>query len=127
MDDKELDDLFAAARAAPPAPSDALMARVMADAMAHQPAARPAQAAPELAAPARIVPPRRRPFWEPLAAIFGGTGALVGMGGAAVTGLFIGLAQPAAILSLSEAYLFGTAESVALLPSVDALLSAVTE
>lgn len=122
MDDKELDDLFAATRAAPPAPSDALMARVMADALAHQPAPRPASPA---SAPRAA--PRRRPFWEPLAAVFGGTGALVGMGGAAVTGLFIGLAQPAAILTLSEAYFSGTAESVALLPSVDALFSEVTE
>lgn len=122
MDDKELDDLFAAARAAPPAPSDALMARVVADALANQPAARP-----ETAAPARRLPSRRAPLWEPLAAIFGGTGALVGIGGAAVTGLFIGLAQPAAILSLSDTYFAGTADSVALLPSVDALFSEVTE
>lgn len=122
MDDKELDDLFAAARAAPPEASAALVARVTADALAHQPAPRPA-AAP----PAWATPPRRRPVWEPLAALFGGTGALVGMGGAALTGLFIGLAQPSALFALSDAYLGGTGESVALLPSVDALFSEVTE
>lgn len=127
MDDKDLDNLFAAARATPSAPAPALMDRILADALANQPAPRPAS---DLAPGAPLPQATRlgkRPFWEPLAALFGGTGALVGMGGAAMTGLFIGLAQPAAILSLSETYLGGTSESVALLPSVDALFSEVTE
>ena len=120
MKEEDLDTLFAAARAAPPAPSDALMARVMADALAHQPAPR---------APAATVAPERRggSFWSALSGFFGGAGALAGMGGAAAAGLFIGLAQPAALVNLSDAYLGGTLDSVALMPSVDSLFDGVTQ
>lgn len=121
MQDRDLDALFAASRAAPPVPSDALMARVLADALDHQPAP---QAATR---PVPQIMPRRARFWEPLAALFGGVGALAGMGGAAMLGLFIGYVQPTGLTVLSDALWGGTLESVALMPSVDPLLDEVTQ
>ncbi|MEY4983318.1 MAG: hypothetical protein RIR62_1584 [Pseudomonadota bacterium] len=126
MKQEDLDSLFTAARAAPPAPSDALMARVMADALAQQPA-RPRPAMPQAPAPRQGRGSLWGSLWGALTGLFGGAGAVAGMGGAAVAGLFIGLAQPALLVSLSDAYLGGTLDSVALIPSVDALFAGVTQ
>lgn len=83
----ELEGFFAAARAAGPAPSDALMARVLADADAAQPRA-----------PATLPMPETVPLWRRwLAALSGavGGGAMVtGLASAAVAGVFIGYAGP---------------------------------
>lgn len=126
MKEEDLDSLFTAARAAPPAPSDALMARVMADALAQQPAP-PRPAGMQAPAPQGRGSQGGGSLWGTLTGLFGGAGALAGMGGAAVAGLFIGLAQPALLVSLSDAYLGGTLDSVALIPSVDALFAGVTQ
>ena len=131
MKEEDLDSLFTAARAAPPAPSDALMARVMADALAQQPAP-PRPTGMQAPAPQGLGSQRGGSqaggsLWGALTGLFGGAGALAGMGGAAVAGLFIGLAQPALLVSLSDAYLGGTLDSVALIPSVDALFAGVTQ
>jgi hypothetical protein len=124
MKEEDLDTLFAAARAAPPVPSDALMARVMADALDQQ----PAQARPALPVASAAVAARGGgSLWARLSGVFGGGGALAGMGGAAMAGLFIGLAQPALLVSVSDAYLGGTLDSVALMPSVDSLLAGVPQ
>ncbi len=107
----DLDDLFAAERDVPVVPSDGLLARIEADAMRLQP--RPA---------VRVSPPPRG-LWGVMSAIFGGGGALAGMGTATVAGLYLGLAQPASISNLTEALLTGaTLESVDLMPSFDTLL-----
>lgn len=119
MKDDDLDTLFAAARAAPPVPSDALLARVLADAAAHQPAPRPVVARPLSIAP-------RGGVWHRLADLFGGAGALAGMGGAAVAGLVLGYVQPDGLSALSDAMLGGALDSVALMPSVDPLFAEVT-
>lgn len=118
MDD--LDDLFAAARADRPRPSDALMARVLADAAALQPEpalpARPRPAAP--AAPGG--------FWAALSALFGGGGVLAGMGTAAAAGLFLGFAQPAPVAALTAALSAGTTtttDALDLTSGIDALLA----
>lgn len=118
MQDHELDALLSEARAIPPAPSDALMARVLADAVAHQP--RPS---------ATIVPPapRRLGPWQTLVSMFGGAGALAGMGGAAVAGLLIGYVQPTGLASLSDALIGGAVDTVQLMPSVDPLLNEVSQ
>lgn len=120
MKDDDLDTLFAMARAAPPVPSDALMARVLADAVAHQPAPRP------VAAP-RVALPALGGMWHRLADLFGGAGALAGMGGAAVAGLVLGFVQPEGLSALSDTVLGGALDSVALMPSVDPLFSEVTQ
>lgn len=115
-----LDDLFAAARAATPAPSEALMARVLADALAEQPRAAAVPAAPPVFAPVRRP---GRALWARLVWALGGAGALAGMGTAAAAGLYIGFAQPSGLAGLDEAMLGAPLETVELIPGVDAFLS----
>lgn len=112
-----IDDLFAMARADRAIPSEALMARVMADALAEQPQPRPAAAAPVAGRAAG------RGVWSRLADLFGGIGALAGMGGAAAAGLLIGYVQPEGLLALGDAVLGTPLETVEVIPSVETLFS----
>ena len=114
MSTDDLDALFAQARLQPARPSDDLMARIMADAVALQPAPRALAVAPR---------PGLLRRW---ADVFGGFGALAGMGSAAAAGLFIGFAQPSGLTSLSTSLMGGQIESLSLMPSVDALITEVT-
>jgi hypothetical protein len=107
-----LDDLFAEARSTMPPPSEALMARVLADAMEVQPKAVVAVAPVAVRGPG---------VWSRLAALFGGAGALAGMGTAAMAGLFIGFVQPEGLSVLGDAVLGTPLETVELVSSVDAL------
>ena len=109
-----LDDLFAEARSTTRPPSEALMARVLADAMEAQPKAVVA------VVPASVRGPG---VWSRLAALFGGAGALAGMGTAAMAGLFIGFVQPESLSVLGDAVLGTPLETVELVSSVDALLA----
>lgn len=112
MDD--LDALFATARSADVTPSDALMARVMADAVALQP-----KPAPMVRA---VV--QGTGFWAGLAALFGGGGVLAGLGSVAMAGFFVGFVQPDSVMSLADGLLAGSVvETVDLMPGVDALLT----
>lgn len=106
-----LEDLFAAARAAPPVPSEALMARVMAEALAEQP--RPA---------GRVAPATRPRLLARMVWALGGSGVLAGMGTAAAAGLYIGFVQPSGLAGLHEAVLGVPLETVELVPSVGAFL-----
>ena len=109
--DPDLESLFAEARSAKLSPSDALMARVMADAAALQPRAT-----------ARQVALSPRGWLDQLAWLFGGGPALAGMGVATVAGLMIGLAQPAPVLALTAAFGADSAfDSLDLVPDPDAL------
>ncbi len=106
--DDDLDDLFAAAAVNPARPSDALIARILADADALL--SRPASPAP-------------RPGWfATLADWFGGGMSLAGMSAAALTGLYLGIAQPVPLTGLTE-LVTGTAalDSLDLMPSNGAL------
>lgn len=94
LEEAELDALFGAARAAGPAPSDDLMARIMADAEAELPAA--------TATPRAV--PERRGWLSGLLSGIGGWPAAAGLAAAAVTGLAIGVASPSALESLSGGY-----------------------
>ncbi len=112
MDD--LDDLFAEARRGAVQPSDALMARVLADAVQAQP-----QAVPRVGAAAVA-----RPGWlATLATLFGGAGSLVGVGTAAVAGLFFGFVQPDGLGSVADIWAAGAVDQVDLMPQVDVLLA----
>lgn len=111
----DLDDLFATAATQRMAPSDALMSRVLADAMAEQPRA----AGGQPMRPAVV----RAGFWAQLAAVFGGGGALAGIGTAAVAGVVIGFAQPVGFGALTEAVWGTPLETVELIPSVETLFS----
>lgn len=82
----DLDDLLATAARRPLQPSEALMERVLADALALQPAAAPAFR-PAIPAP-------RPGLLARLAAAFGGPPALAGLGTAAVFGLALGYLSP---------------------------------
>lgn len=118
MDD--LDALFAAARATPAQPTDDLMARILSDAVALQPP-------PLVIAPSPVATPvATKGLLSRLAEIFGGFGALAGMGSAAAAGLFIGFAQPAGLSGLSAMLMGGQIESLSLMPSVDDLIAEVT-
>lgn len=98
MQDDELDRLLAAAARQAPTPSEALMERVLADALALQPqtpALQPATAA-------------RPGLMARLAGLFGGPPALAGLGTAAVFGLALGYSSPATL-----DYLTGTTTDTA--------------
>ena len=111
----DLDDLLATAATRRMAPSDALMARVLADAMAEQPRAVQVQPSrPRAASPG---------LWSRLAELFGGGGALAGIGTAAVAGVVIGFAQPAGLGALTEAVWGTPLETVELIPSVETLFA----
>lgn len=75
MDDTELETFFDAARAAPPAAPEALMARVLADAEAAQPA-------PQM------------PAWQRWLRTFGGLPGLGGLVTATTVGFWLGVAPP---------------------------------
>lgn len=110
MDD--LDDLLAGASRALVQPSEALMARVLADAADLQ--ARPVGVA-------AVVP--RAGWLAGLAALFGGAGSLVGVGSAAVVGLFFGFVQPDGLGAVSDMWAVGSVDQVDLMPQLDVLLA----
>lgn len=93
----DLDDLLAQAARRPAVPSEALMERVLADALALQPAApvmRPVTARPG--------------FFTRFAGVFGGGPALAGLGAAAVFGVALGYLSPTTLN-----YLTGTSTDTA--------------
>lgn len=103
-DDAFLDELFADARADDPVPSDALRARVLADA-----------AAAMAGEPVDAVPGR---FWPNLAALLGGWPALGGVAAAGLAGLWVGITPPAAIETFA-ADMLGTTTSVSFFSELD--------
>ncbi|AWB47945.1 dihydroorotate dehydrogenase [Gemmobacter aquarius] len=105
----ELDDLWVAARSRRIEPSEALMARVLADGLAEQPR------------PALVARRQRRGLFARLAEVFGGFGALAGMGGAALAGVALGFVQPAQVTEFADAVLGVQAASVELMPDAASL------
>ncbi|MES2434271.1 MAG: dihydroorotate dehydrogenase [Pseudomonadota bacterium] len=109
MDD--LDDLLAGASRALVQPSEALMARVLADAAALQ------------VRPVVVVARPRAGWFAGLAALFGGAGSLVGVGSAAVVGLFFGFVQPDGLGAVADLWAVGSVDQVDLMPQLDVLLA----
>lgn len=110
MQDDDLDRLLAAAASAPLRPSDALMERVLADALALQPA-------PVML---RRGPSRSRPgLLARIAAALGGGAALAGVGTAAVFGLALGYLSPTSLDYLTGA----TVDSAEFFPDADFLMT----
>lgn len=110
MQHDDIDDLFADLRKAAPAPSEALIDRILADALREQP--KPASAAP------------RKPVgrWSQMIRRFGGMPALAGMA-AAVVGLAVGYADPTMVDTLAgglSSYSIGDAD---LFPAADFLVT----
>jgi hypothetical protein len=89
----DLDDLLGLAARRPAVPSDALMSRVLADALASQPEV------PGI----RVAPVTRPGFLARLAGVFGGPPALAGLGTAAVFGLALGYFSPSTLDYLTGA------------------------
>lgn len=103
----DLDDLLGQAARRPAVPSDALLDRVLADALALQPA-------PIALVPASR-PPRGALGW--LAAVFGGPPALAGLGTAAVFGLALGYYSPTTLDYLTG----GASDTAEFFPEADFL------
>lgn len=115
----EIEDLFALARSRRMQPSDDLMARVLADALAVQPVA----AARPVAARRPVLAGWRGGWLGAMADLFGGFGALAGVGGAAVAGVMLGFVQPAPVTEMADA-VWGVAEvSVDLMPDAATLMA----
>ena len=115
LTERELDALFAAARAHAPAPSEALMARILAEAEALMPAA--AAAGPGEA------PPRPREagagrLRAALAAL-GGWRAVGGLATAAGAGVWIGMAGLADPVALADGLLGASSVTVELMPGAE--------
>lgn len=105
----DLDALFAEARGQAADPSPELMARVMADAIAMQPA------------PMRAAPPRRTSRLRQFLNAVGGWPAVAGLATAGVAGLWIGVNPPDAVATTAETFL-GTSTDlylVDLMPGYD--------
>lgn len=112
MQDDELDRLLAVAASAPVRPSDALIERVLADALALQPAPAPVALRPG--------PSRSRPgLLARIAAALGGGAALAGVGTAAVFGLALGYLSPTSLDYLTGA----TVDSAEFFPDADFLMT----
>jgi hypothetical protein len=107
MQDDDLDQLLAVAASRPAVPSDALMKRVLADAIALQPN-------PLIMNPRTVTQPG---WFARLAGVFGGAPALAGLGTAAVFGLALGYLSPTTL-----DYLTGTsADTAEFFPEADFL------
>ncbi len=104
-----LDDLFAQARATAPAPSDDLMARVLADADAMLPG-QPAAVAPQMG------------LWARLLDMIGGWPSVSGLAAATVAGVWVGVAPPSTVEDLT-ATMIGDEVSISLF-SADLMLGA---
>lgn len=117
MDD--LDDLLTGAKAVSMPPSEALMARVLADAAAVQ----AGFGAVSSAARPGVAEMPRAGWLARLAAVFGGAGSLVGVGTAAVAGLFFGFVQPDGIGAVADIWVETAVVQVDLMPQVDVLLA----
>lgn len=109
----DLDALFATAASVRAVPSDALMTRILADADALQPVPTRPVAAITVTVPS---------WFQTLADWFGGGMSLAGMSMAALTGLYLGVAQPLPMAALTELVTGTTTlESLDLLPSTGTL------
>ena len=112
--DTALEALFQAARSAPPDPSDALMARVLADGLREQTAQRP------VAAPWRASPGGWRAGIATVLDGLGGWRSVAGLATAGLTGVWIGFTGTGGIGAVSQAlWQTGTVQAVDLLPGED--------
>ncbi|MCT8328379.1 hypothetical protein [Albidovulum sediminis] len=114
-EEMELETFFAAARADPPAPSQALLARIADEGRALQPRGRP------LVAP---VPPRGKGTFRSVLDSIGGWPVLGGLMTAGCAGLWLGLSDAGGLGGYvyaggSEGWLYGPADLVALAVTED--------
>ncbi|WP_050528786.1 hypothetical protein [Pseudorhodobacter aquimaris] len=112
MQDSDLDDLFSTARRHSVGASPDLMARVLADAEAHQ---------PRMAAPTAVAKPG---WWAALLAAIGGLPALAGLSTATLAGLWIGFADPTGVNVVTDMILASgeVTETLDVMPAYDDFL-----
>ena len=108
LTDMQLDDLFADVRSQDIAPDMDFMARLMADI--------DAVAAAPVAAPVQVRPSFMAALWAAMGGWIGSSGLVT----AAAAGLWLGIAPPAALDSVSTA-IWGESQSVPLFASEDIL------
>jgi hypothetical protein len=107
MTERDLDDLFAVVRAETVAPSEALLARIMADANA--------------VADARVMPVQAASgFWPTMRASVGGWPVLGGMAAATLAGVWIGFSPPIGVGALATSF-WGETTTISLFSSDDIL------
>lgn len=107
MHDKDLDDLLAMAAANRPAPDEALLDRVLADALASQPKQTPP--VPRVSSRVGLL--------ERLSLAFGGGAVLAGVTSTLLLGMAVGYLSPVTLDYLTG----GSAEAVDLFPDTDFL------
>jgi hypothetical protein len=95
MQDSDLDDFFAAARAAAPVPQAALIALIEADALAEQ---------AHRGAPRQRQRRSLRRGLSSLLANLGGGGIFAGLVSATMAGIWLGIVQPAPVSALAERF-----------------------
>ena len=116
MREKDLDGLFAQARAQIPLESGQLMARILADAVQLQP--------PPIGLGHPIPAAPKPGLWAKFAATLGGHGVIAGLGTAAVAGVILGFSQPASLTALTDSIFAQTpVGEMDLLPGIDAILT----
>ena len=109
----DLDALFATAAEQRAIPSAQLITRIMQDADHEQPQ-------PRIVVAAQVAPAKG--WFATLADWFGGGVSLAGMSVAALTGLYLGVAQPTPVLALTELITGqSTIDTMEVLPSTGAL------
>lgn len=92
MSDADLDALLSDLRSHPPEADARLLARIVDDAQAVQSSRRSV----------RAVVPTREPALRRWISALGGSVALAGLGTAAMAGLWIGMAQPASLIDVTD-------------------------
>lgn len=116
MREDELDSLFAEARGQTPEETEALMARVVADAIMHQP--RPTTL------PVRRETRQEAGFWSRTAGALGGKGVLAGLATAMMVGAMIGFTQAPSLTVFTDSIFAQTPlDAVELMPGIDAILA----
>jgi hypothetical protein len=113
MQDDDIDRLLALAAGRGADPSQALMDRVLADALALQPQPVPLAR--------RAVTAPRGGVLSRLAAVFGGGPMLAGLGSVAVAGLVLGYLSPTTLDTLTGGMASAATETVELFPEADFL------
>ena len=114
MREHDIEDLFAEARSQGSLACAPLMAKVFADALAHQPALLPASTLRQ----------SRLGFWAFVVDALGGKGGLAGIGTAAAVGIMLGFVQPTSVMTLTDqVFVQSPIEELDLIPGVDAILT----
>jgi hypothetical protein len=107
MQDDDLDQLFAEAKGRAPQPSQALMARVLTDALQALPVTEPVRKVPQPS------------LWARFSAQFGGVPTVVGLCSAAIMGVVVGYADPTTLDYLTTGFAADPLDGADLFPTTD--------